>query len=549
MGDILKGFYYACEDKWYAGLDFLDKHGIPVYKVIDPIDQRIPSFALFSILVLLGLIFLVLPFGLLFQGSDVKVIFEVVDEESSPLPNIPVAFTYLNVQDKVITTNPLGRIELTVPSGTTIKYAVDTEKYEIIKKSVTAAENTLEVIQLSELQTQNLTKTLKLVNEFGQPVLAAAELAFTCGTTYGTAPNPITGTGGVFTVTPNSDCIPFSVNVHAQGYQDVQSYPIVADKDVYNIVMYATQTKDASIIVTVLDNQNAPVPGLDVSVQYQGVIVENNLTDNGGIVTFSVAAGDYTIVVSDPVQQLYTSQTDTLFVGSGETGTVTFHVSKNAANIISATVIDKKTNNPIGGATVKLKQGNVILQTIVTGTDGKANLPIADKTQSYQVSAFKEGYVPSQQTISGAATTVTFALEKATGSNTAKLTVHVHDQDNDPVADAKVVLYNADTGFLAPYEAALSDMNGNAKFSAVVSGNYKAFAYKATLTGFSNEQFFDITDPTTYDFTIALEVPDGTVSVHVTDKDGQPVPFAKVSVYNAFKNQLLGADLTDTNGT
>lgn len=549
MGDILKGFYYACEDKWYAGLDFLDKHGIPVYKVIDPIDQRIPSFALFSILVLLGLIFIVLPFGMFFQGAAVNVVFEVVDEESSPLPNIPVSFTYLDVKDKVLTTNPLGRIELSVPSGTTIKYAVDTEKYEIIKKSVTAAANTIEVIQLSELQTGSLSKTLKLVNEVGQPILASAELVFTCATTYGIPPNPVGGTGGVFTITPNADCIPLSVTIHAQGYQDVQSYPIVADKDVYNIVMYGTQVKDASIIVTVLDNQNNPVPGLDVSIQTEGIIVENNLTDAGGIVTFSVSAGDYTVVVSDPIQQLYTSQTESLFVGSGETGTLTFHVSKNAANTISTTVIDKKTSAPIVGATVKLKQGNTILQTVVTGADGKANLPISDKTQSYMVSAFKEGYVPSQQTVSGAATTVTFALEKATGTNTAKLTVHLHDQDNDPVADAKVVLYNADTGFLAPYEAVLSDMNGNAKFNAVASGNYKAFAYKATLTGFSEEQFFDITDPTTYDFSIALEVPDGTVSVHVTDKDGQPVPFAKVSVYNAFKNKLLGADLTDSNGT
>lgn len=547
MADVLKDFYFACEDKWYAGLDFLDRHGLPVYKVIDPIDKKIPSFAVFAFLLLLGLAFFFFSFGGLIQGQNVTVQFQVVDEESSPLPNVPIAFSFLGTEITK-TSDSEGTIELSVPEGTKINYEVDLDKYEIVKKSVSASANTIEVIQLAELQSDTLTKTIKLVNEVGQPILGSAELDFTCATAYGTPPSGISGTGGTFTVTPNADCIPLSVTIHAEGFEDVQSYPLTADKDVYSIVLSEKTIKDASIVVTVKDSQNKTVSGLDVSVQSGGIIVDNALSDSLGTASFSVGSGDYVIVVSDPVNGLYTSVQQSTFVASGETATLTITVSKNAAATMQITVTDK-SNKPLKDATVKLKQGTTILQSVVTDVDGKASLPIGDKTQTYTVSASKEGFIPQQQSTSGNQASLTFALEKATGANTAKLTVMVTDQDDEPVADAKVILYDADTGFLSPYDAILSDVNGVATFKNVVSGNYKPFAYKASLKGFGTEQFFDITDPDTYAYTLKLEIPDGVVQVHVVDQDGQPVPFAKVSVYNAFKSTLLGSDLTDTNGT
>ncbi len=548
MSDVIKDFYFACEDKWYAGLDWLDKHGIPVYKAIDPIDTKIPSFALFSGILILGLIFLFASFGGLFQGSNVSVLFQVVDEQSNPLPNVNVAFTF-NGKTQNLTSDALGEIEVLAPSGTRINYKVDLEKYEIVNKNVNAKENQIEVIQLSELQTTNLSKTLKLVNEVGQPILKEAELTFVCSTSYGSAPNAITGTGGTFVVTPNADCIPLVVSVNVQGFLSVQSYPITANKDVYNIVMTENIIRDASIVVSVKDNTGADVSGIDVSIQVGGIDVDNSFTDASGTATFNVAAGTYTVVASDNVNGVYTSASETISISSGETAQVTLNVNKNAASSMLVTVIDKKTNAALKDATVKLKNGNVTLTTVTTKADGKATIPIADKTLSYVITASHDGYIPQQQIVQGSVASVSFGLDKATSSNAAKLKVQLIDQDSEAVADAKVVLYNADTGFLAPYNSVVSDSNGIATFNAVVSGNYQAFAYKASLTGFSNEQFFDITDPSTHLFSLTIEIPDGTVQVHVVDRSGNPVPFAKVSVYNAYKNQLLGADLTDTNGT
>ena len=52
----LRDFYYSLENKYYGLLDKLDKNGIKVYKVVDPIDKVIPSFVL------------VILFGLLLVG-------------------------------------------------------------------------------------------------------------------------------------------------------------------------------------------------------------------------------------------------------------------------------------------------------------------------------------------------------------------------------------------------------------------------------------------------------------------------------------------------
>ena len=54
------------EAPWYSLLDFLEGKGLPVYNVIDPIDERIPSVLVaIGILILLlgGILFLLLGTG------------------------------------------------------------------------------------------------------------------------------------------------------------------------------------------------------------------------------------------------------------------------------------------------------------------------------------------------------------------------------------------------------------------------------------------------------------------------------------------------------
>lgn len=47
MAEKGKGFYEGLEDKYYNFLDWLQSAGIPIYKIVDPIEEaNIPTFPL-----------------------------------------------------------------------------------------------------------------------------------------------------------------------------------------------------------------------------------------------------------------------------------------------------------------------------------------------------------------------------------------------------------------------------------------------------------------------------------------------------------------------
>ncbi len=74
IGIALADIYYKIEDKWFDLLDWLEAHGLPVYKIVDPLEKRgIPSLPVF---VALSLILLYVIFGMLLAGGGGLLIAE-----------------------------------------------------------------------------------------------------------------------------------------------------------------------------------------------------------------------------------------------------------------------------------------------------------------------------------------------------------------------------------------------------------------------------------------------------------------------------------------
>src|SRR3989338_4114390 len=91
--DALENFYYSMEDRYYAVLDWLESKGLPVYKVIDPIDEVIPSFALFSLVVLL--LVLGVAWLLLFSQPYYSINIKVVElAGGNPVSGVRVDYNY-----------------------------------------------------------------------------------------------------------------------------------------------------------------------------------------------------------------------------------------------------------------------------------------------------------------------------------------------------------------------------------------------------------------------------------------------------------------------
>ncbi|MBI4043427.1 MAG: carboxypeptidase regulatory-like domain-containing protein [Candidatus Diapherotrites archaeon] len=542
MADALKDLYHSLEDKYY---DFVDKFHLG--KIVDPIDRHVPSFALVIILA-----FLLIAGGILalvggLAPEQAQLTLNVVDEDSSALPNIPVQLT-VNGQSYVLTTDALGRVEKVFPKGRVIEIAIEAEGFETFTEPVTLNESLVKTLQLVALKPDSNTKTIRLYNSVGQPITETATLTFSCKNSYATPPNPITTSTGIATVTVPSNCNGLVVSVKVQGFQDVDSLEV--NEDTKSIYLDEDETPNASVTVVVKDQENQLVDGINVDLLQYGIPYEQKKTGANGTVVFQVKAGDYTVNVYDD-QGIYGNVLEDISVSASENKQLTIGVEKNIEGSIKVQVLEKDSKKPLDKATVRLKneQGQ-ILTTIETqaSKDAIVELFVSDKTKSYIVSASKTGYLAVQKTFTASDALKILELEKFTGTNAGTLKVEVRDQDEDPVPNAKVVLYDADSDFLAPYPEQLTDINGTASFPGVQNGNYKAFAFKESLSAYSEPQFFDIENAAETVYKIQLQIPDGVVVVNVVDKDNAPVAFAKVSVYNAFDESLLGADLTDSNG-
>jgi hypothetical protein len=163
-----------------------------------------------------------------------------------------MSFTYAG-KTQLLTSNAQGIIAFSVPSGTKINYELKDPKYDVVKSSLTPTEKVSRTIELRLAGNDVKTKTIKLVNSLNQPIVSEAFLTFACGTAYGIAPEAISGSGGTYTVTPNTDCDPLIVSVQVDGYEEVQSFRVV--RDVQPIVLQEKQTIDSVIQVLVQDEQ------------------------------------------------------------------------------------------------------------------------------------------------------------------------------------------------------------------------------------------------------------------------------------------------------
>ena len=88
--------------------------------------------------------------------------------------------------------------------------------------------------------------------------------------------------------------------------------------------------------------------------------------------------------------------------------------------------------------------------------------------------------------------TYVIVLEKGIGCK-SKLHAQVIDLDGEPVVNATVAVYDEE-GFSLGLPSQITDLEGNVELSVVSSeggsGTYKVFAYKGTISGWSDAQYF-----------------------------------------------------------
>src|SRR3989338_8890051 len=560
--DGLKEFYFQLEDGYYALLDKIDKV-IPVYKIIDPIDRILPSFPIMALLFLVALAVAAnFAFTMAFQGFNTSLTVRVLDTEDIGLHNMLVSVSYSDGKTEALTTDAFGQVQLRVPKGGKVTLTVGGEGYKSQTKSVEAtADEQTETIALEKSGAaagSASTRTLRFLNELGQPITDELRVEFRCKSPYVKAPDAMVVSNGKAVVEEPAGCGQLIATISdSERWANLASVSV--DSDVKTVYLEGVVAEAGRIIVNV-SARGQPLSGVDVDLfRYEDLLanpevgpVDSTVAYDGQAV-FNKPQGSYLVKAYDSTGNYGLRQSERITVYAGQSATVNLELTSNVKGKIAFKIVDKATRQALAGArvTLRLAADDSEFKSLETGADGVVVFNVSDDVD-YRVTVEAAGYVLEKVASARiSANTPEVALEKCSAQKCGLLSVQVLDEDGSPVDNASVALYVPETNFVAGYESETSDANGLARFAGVKPGLYYAFAFREFGAGRSNDFRFGggTTSGGGIDVTVAMQVGKGTLYVNAVNKDNKAIPFALVTVYSTLTNGKIGASYTDANGS
>ncbi|MEK6970168.1 MAG: carboxypeptidase-like regulatory domain-containing protein, partial [archaeon] len=528
-----KDMYHSAEDAWYSFLDQVENH-LPIYRVIDPIDKAVPSFAVFLAgILLLLLVFVGMP---LLGGGNADIVLAFRDEQGNPVSGMRVTIAYGDVSLER-TTNSVGKIPLSgIPVGTTLFLSAQPSEYDSLSEEVTIEDADGDYSFTLSLQQSPSSELSFQFTDLGGLSLSGKQVSILLSCTSGVPlPSPsYSTTNGVFSITPPPGCGNLVGSVSASGY-------ITKDGVVFStanpiIGLQPLVLESGKVKVTVRDaHTNAVLPGMDAElISSQGVSMDSIPTNSFGVSIFNgVTVGSYTVSISDPNgAYAITLAGETVTVSANQTVSVDVKLGKQVQGIITVHVNDKTNGSSILDAVVKLvrKNDNQLMATQrVTSGDTALSFEVTEQGP-FLLTASHPNYLAQSKDIGlvAGASSHTFALEKLTAANSGKVSVNVKDEDGLPVDNAQVLLYDSATGFIThANDPRITDVNGTATFMGVASGTYFARATKYPA-GPSDSESFTTDKSTPAQTSIVMKIGQATVQVNAKDVEGNPIPFALV---------------------
>jgi len=547
-------FYYALEDKYYDLMDRIDKV-IPIHKIIEPIDKVFPSFILFIIIILLiisGLIYLALPF--IMPAQDVQLTFHVTDKDGSSLNAININAKYDSKTESLATDITGKTMLLTVKAGTIVSYEIDESAYEKLSDSIKVEENKTFTITLKpkEALLQGTTRKIRLYDKDNPSELISNttfNLYFSCNNDEAIPPADIDTSNGKAEITEPSDCEGLSATITGTGYKQENSVSL--DEETNDVYLTKLGDQKATLTVETYFEEN-PVDNIWVGIYEDRELgpIDESYTA-GGQAEFDLYTGkSYYIKVYDEAN-VYEEQWESIYFSEEETARIGLEKISETGMLITIHVIDEGTKKNVKDAKVSLFKGKDEIKALTTSADNNATVQfnVADSSAEYYAFVDQEDYLIKKMNGLKAGGTYTAELEKFTGDNAATLKVKVIDQDGKPVRNARVALYDQQK-LLVGNDESITDLNGMAEFTRVLNGNYYAFAFKGTISGWSELFNFDKRMAESIEPVVTMVIPDGSLKLIVRDSQNEPVQFATVEFFDAFDRKSLGAKpIEDVNGT
>ncbi|MDD3159881.1 MAG: hypothetical protein PHQ98_02860, partial [Candidatus ainarchaeum sp.] len=541
--DKLKEIYFSLEDKWYQVLDKIDTK-IPIYKIIEPIDNVVPSFALFIIFLLL----FVLIFGLVVSGifftEQAYLTLSIQDNLGKSVDGAKVTLEGINQN---YTTNAFGltdKIPVTLGQSYIVNVSKDgvSQNQELV---ITEKESSLNIkLNLSSPLTINMIFKSSSTNAILNSYDDLLNLTYNCSNSNSAPSSDSTRTGQA-TVTQPSSCGVLRVTVASTKYQ---TKTMIISNKTETITLDEKVSTDTGYAKVRLYNEGVLIAS---SIRVSAFLSNNiysaqDYTDSyNGVAELELPVGDYYFETS--TSNGYSSKKSSVItITKNETKIVDINLVRDVTGKIKVEV--RYNGYLLNGASVILKKGSETYGTKTTDTNGTIIYELTEDG-TYYATATKSGYC---QDMNSGRIGDTIKLNLVYGTNCgSELKAKVLDSGK-AVPYAKVVLFTTDTDGIktkTSYYEVVTDYNGVASFGTVdyseTGTKYSIFAFKGAYNSWSSEFEFTAQNKLDNLKVINLTIPVVQVKVTVKDTYKQPVQYATVKLYENYGYNLISQKLVE----
>ena len=551
VSDSIKGFYFSLEDKYYSFLDWLDSRGIGVYKLVDAVENSgLPSFPFALILLLLiisGIWMFLLP--MVFAPQNVLVTIAVSDfADNAAIENTVVTVSF-EEKEQFGTTNSLGEKGFSLPVGKEVTVKAEKDAYKPGQTSfIVSKTETIKIISLERLL-KTIKKSIQILEaQTGALVDKEITVRFSCSNarigelTVKTIPK------GEAEIDVPEDCGTLTAELLGTGaFTNTLLDPLQA----VSVLQFQEKiVQTGSVDAIVKDEKGNAVAGAKVRLLTADKIEANAAYTgaSGGVRFDGIPTGTYFVVVHDDFGKYKT------FDGSGEKKSVIaeqttqFNVTLQQAIVGKIKVIVKDTTSlaPIQNALVSLQRDNILLDSIYTSAEGRAEFNVTENIAFDVIVDHPEYLIAVLKNVLHKETENEVLLKRATADIANKLFVRVTDKLGKPVENAKLLLKKTDGTVVVSGIATGAD--GQAEFPNLPTGeSFTVFAVKQGFTGKESEQV-TIRARQENRVTIVLDIGTGVIQLQVIDETGSAVQGAEAKAIEIGKTTPLLQQITDLDG-